>query len=332
MWALKNHTRYAAERAWVRDRDGAYQLVVAVRASFVIGSEGDLALANEQPAPRAAPEFEADPASSSLKHEAELGPLTPTSDVVLRANAHAKQPSEHVAVSLRVGALHKQLIVHGERTYGADGATLSRAAPFVTRPIRYEHAYGGSDPLDQTPGRRATERHNPVGRGFALDPRSRAGTLAPAIEYADGMDAASRGPAGFGPIASHWSPRCELAGSYDEVWQRERRPLLPLDYDPRFAMAAPFDQQLPSYLAGGEAVALEGMTPDGALRFLLPTVRLTFESRFGSVRAPHDGHLVSITIEPEERRLGLLFKSTLRVAARRVEQLDQTLVEERITT
>jgi hypothetical protein len=330
MWALDNRTPYAAERAWLRDREGAYHFIVAVRASFALGSDGAVTLAPAQPPPCCAPEYEGEPELSSLARELDLGPLKPTTEVLLRAHAHA--PDERaracVAVSLRVGALHKQLLVHGERHYRDDGFALTEAQPFVRREIRYELAFGGSDPSDQTPGRRAGDKRNPVGRGFALDPRTRAGQRAPSVTYLDG-ELERRGPAGFGPIASHWSPRRELAGRFDAAWHETQRPLLPLDYDPRFALAAPSDQQLPDYLVGGEPVELCGMTREGTLRFVLPVVDLTFVSRFRSGQTEHAGRLVTVSIEPEDGRLSLVLQTSLRVASRQVEQLDEVVIAER---
>jgi hypothetical protein len=329
MWALNNRTPYGAERCWLRDSRGAYHFVVAVRVSFALDAAGKLELADEQLAPRSAPEFEGDPGLSSLKYESDLGAMPPTTEVVVRAHAHAPrhQATERVPVSLRVGAVYKQLLVHGERRYRADGLTLTEPAPFVSAPIRYEHAYGGSDSGDSTPGRRGAYPRNPVGCGYAIDPRTRAGALAHTIEYPVG-DPAVRGPAGFGPIAAHWSPRRERAGTFDDAWHTAQRPLLPLDYDPGFALAAPEDQQLPDYLVGAERVELLGMSPEGALGFTLPSLALLFSTRIGLNLEQRRARLVSVSVEPEERRLGLLYKSALRVPARDVERLDEVTIEE----
>jgi len=48
MWAVENHTPYAVERTWGRDKDGVHEWIVAVKATFNIKSDGNLLLADEQ--------------------------------------------------------------------------------------------------------------------------------------------------------------------------------------------------------------------------------------------------------------------------------------------
>jgi hypothetical protein len=45
MWAVDNKTPYGADRAWIRDKAGAHQWLVAVKATFDIGEQGPRALA-----------------------------------------------------------------------------------------------------------------------------------------------------------------------------------------------------------------------------------------------------------------------------------------------
>ena len=61
MWALKNHTPYAAERNWTRDKRGVHQWIVAVKATFAIATDGKLSLLDEQPPPVLAPEYHGEP-------------------------------------------------------------------------------------------------------------------------------------------------------------------------------------------------------------------------------------------------------------------------------
>jgi hypothetical protein len=150
-----------------------------------------------------------------------------------------------------------------------------------------------------------------------------ADTPAHAIEYASGNPASS-GPAGFGPIDPAWLPRRALAGTYDERWDRTKKPLLPDDFDPAYALSSPTDQRLPQLLIGGERIELLNMTPDGKLTFELPRVSLEFTSVFGRRREPHPAQLATVLVEPEDQRLSLVWQSTLRVAAPEVDYLDST--------
>ena len=76
-------------------------------------------------------------------------------------------------------------------------------------------------------------------------------------------------PIGFGPIAQHWQARVSLAGTYDEAWEKSRRPLPPADFSPAFFNVAPADQQLDGYVPG-EEVRLVNMTTASQDRFRLP--------------------------------------------------------------
>ena len=51
-------------------------------------------------------------------------------------------------------------------------------------------------------------------------------------------------PAGFGVVGRAWAPRLALAGNYDAVWQAERWPGLPYDFDFAYWNGAPSDQQI----------------------------------------------------------------------------------------
>jgi hypothetical protein len=123
-------------------------------------------------------------------------------------------------------------------------------------------------------------------------------------------------------------PRRGLAGTYDQRWSQSKKPLLPDDYDPRFAMCAPADQQLAQPLVGGERVALTNLTREGSLAFELPRIALAFSSRFGRRREEHGPRLATVLIEPEERRLSLVWQSALRVSSAQADYLDETEIVE----
>ena len=72
MWALDNRTAYAAERNWIRDKNGVHHWLVAVKATFDVGPGGQLKLADEQPPPLLEPEYRGEPGSSSLRLRPEV--------------------------------------------------------------------------------------------------------------------------------------------------------------------------------------------------------------------------------------------------------------------
>ncbi len=333
MWQIDDQTAYAAERNWIRDAKGCHHWLVAVRATFDIDPRGSLSLADEQLPPVLAPEHFGEPGESSLRYDSDLLAIKPNTDVLLHGSAHAPggRPAKTVRVVLRVGPVEKQLLVHGERVYyeGVTGLTTTAPEPFVTRSIRYELAFGGGDTSDPDPSRHDIDERNPVGRGYARRRASLINTPAYSVEY-HSSNPATRGPAGFGPIAPGWLPRRPLAGTYDAAWVRSKKPLLPDDYDPAFALCSPVDQRPPSWLQGGEQVGLLNLCPEGTLAFALPRITLELRSFFGRRATPHGPtRLVTVLLEPDDRRLSLVWQSSLPVAAPDVEHLDCTQVVER---
>lgn len=330
MWTLFNGTPYTADRNWTRDKDGVHRWIVAVKATFDLAADGRLTLADEQRPPVLAPEYFGNPGKSSLRYDSDLLAPKPATDLLLVASAHAPggRATQTVPVSLRVGSLQKQLLVHGDRVYRS-GLKTSSPKPFITRPIRYELAFGGSDLSDPDPRNQRMDERNPIGRGVVMRSGQLADQPAHAVEYTGG-DPASSGPAGFGPIDPAWLPRRALAGTYDERWARTKKPLLPDDYDPAYALSSPVDQRVSQSLVGGERVELINMTPEGRLLFELPRMTFEFTSVFGRRREPHGPpRLATVLVEPDERRLSLVWQSTLRVPAPEADYLDGTEIEER---
>lgn len=329
MWLLRNQTRYAAERNWVRDERGLHWYLIAVRGTYLIEEGGRLALADEQLPPVLAPEYAGAPGESSLRFESDLLERKPGTDVLVLGSAHAprgrRAPS--VLVSLRVGGgLEKQLVVHGRRVYTSSvrGLATTTPQPFSKQAIEYEMAFGGRDLSDPDPRRHTIDERNPIGRGFPPTAARWKDELAHCIEYPNG----AQGPAGFGPIDRAWLPRRALAGTFDEQWVESRRPLLPEDYDPRFGMCAPADQQFAKPLVGGEPVQVVNMTADGPLTFELPKVSLRFSTIIRGKKQEHGAQISSVTIEPSERRLSVSWQTAMKVGLADVDFLSTTDVTE----
>jgi hypothetical protein len=333
MWALNNKTPYAAERTWIRDRTGAHHWVVAVKATFDIRPDGKLSLADQQTPLLLAPEFWGEPGASSVRFEADVVPPKPTTDILVEGTAHSPdgRPTTKLPVSLRIADVEKTIVVHGPRVYyrGADGRlTTSASAPFTTRPIRYEDAYGGSDFTDPDPRRQKIDTRNPVGKGVAADPGRLINQPAHSVEYPDG-DLEKRGPAGFSPIASFWSPRLECAGTYDKKWEEKKKPLLPDDYDENFLLCAPRNQRPTRHLRGEEPAALVNLRPEGTLRFRLPRIFLTFSTRFGRRKEEHRSRLGTVLIEPDAKQVKLVWQTSLMVRPNDSDYLDETRIDEK---
>jgi hypothetical protein len=329
MWQLDNLTPFAAERGWVRDRDGAEVWLVAVKCTFDINPDGSLEVASRQPPVLAVPEYHGEPGRSSIKYEADLIRTKTTTDVLVVGHAYAPhgRAVTHIDAGVCVGPLRKLLRVTGDRYWGVLGPTSPE--PFVTMPLVYERAFGGADARSAHP-ERDWDWRNPVGTGFAVSRDTATGRRLPNIEYPDDRVNGWRDrprPAGLGAIAGHWQPRAGLAGTYDDNWMKHRQPLVPEDFDDRFYQCAPADQQAPAPLHGGEPVVLYHLTPDGDLRFLLPRVFLGFDTRFsGGGREVHkERRLHTVILEPDYPRVSLVWQSALRCHFK-VHKLERTIV------
>ncbi len=333
MWTLKNNTPYPADRNWTRDKDGRHVWLVAVKATFEISASGNPTGARRRAgASSARAEHFGDPATTAVKYESDLLAVKPGTDVILNATAYAigGKPVPTVDVLFRMEGMSKHLTVHGERSYfmGVVGITTTPPRPFTTCAIRYEEAFGGSDFEDSDPAQQRMDMRNPVGKGVAATTASLVHKPAHRIEYPSG-EASSAGPAGFGAIASYWSPRAELGGTYDASWVKRKKPLLPDDFDVRHSLCSPADQRPKEWLRGGELVELLNMTPEGGLRFRLPQLSFAYRTRFGARTEEHRGHLATALIEPDKRRVIVTYQTSLRVGRKDVAYLDETTIDEK---
>jgi hypothetical protein len=332
MWALDNRTPYEAERGWVLDVDAAKHWVVVVKATFDIRPDGSLVLADDPAPPLHVPLYFGEDGSSSLRYEADVtGPKVAT-DVLVNGSAHAPagKPTTRVNVALQLGKRRKIIEVQGDREHVRDvyGQVVpSPPMPFVTMPIVYERAFGGFDQSDPKPSRQRMDPRNPVGKGMAAKAKSLLGTPVANLSF-PGQNLRTSGPAGFGPVASHWSPRRELAGTYDARWVQDRKPLLPKDFDPRFHQCAPLDQQLTPHLRGGELFELVNLTPGGVLRFELPKIYLALTTHFGFQTKEHRTKLVTVIVEPDAPRVIMVWQSVL-PCHHLVDVLDKTVVRQK---
>ena len=329
MWHVENQTPFAAERAWVRDRNGAEVWLVAVKCTFEIGPDGSTRPAGDQPAVLRIPEYTGAPGNSSMRFDSDLVLTKTTTDVTIAGHAYAPggKPTREMDVGFRVGGVQKVLRVVGDRKWRRAGMTSPEH--FVKMPLVYERAFGGVDRKSTSP-ERDWDWRNPVGTGFAVSGDHLADVTVPNLEYPDepirSWNDRPR-PAGFGPVSSHWQPRVAFAGTYDERWVAERLPLVPNDFDDRFFQCAPVDQQTPTFLRGGEQFTLFGVRPNGELRFVLPKVFLGFETLFydGSTEIHKERKLHSVIIDADRPSVSLVWHTAL-ACHFKVQKLRRTIV------
>jgi hypothetical protein len=329
MWQVDNRTPFAAERGWVRDRDGAEIWLVAVKATFDILADGSTQVSKEQPPVLRLPEHHGEPGKSSIKYDGDLMLTKKTTDVIVVGHACAPEGMTvtHADVGFKVGPIQKLLRVFGDRTWNAVGHTDPE--PFERIPLVYERAFGGVDAKSKTP-EKDWDWRNPVGTGYAISSRNATGLKLPNIEDPKKLISSwddKPAPAGFGAIECHWQPRAGFAGTYDDHWMKTRQPLLAEDLDDRYFQCAPADQQAPQFLLGGEPVILHNLHPRGRLQFTLPRLHLGFETRFydGSRELHQNRRLHSVILEPDFPRVSLVWHSALPCHFK-VQKLERTIV------
>jgi hypothetical protein len=334
MWVVDNQTPFAAERAWVRDINGAEVWLVAVRGTFDILPDGSTIPAAEQEPVVLAPEFSGDPLASALLNDTDLPHLKHATDVLITGHAHAPggKPARQVLVGLRLGSIKKVLQVTGDRFWRASltgGVSISEPEPFTVMPMVYERSFGGRDLFGDDPEQHDWDARNPAGRGFARRADHLLDKPVPNVEYPSALLTGwkQRPPvAGFGPIAGHWKPRTDYTGTYDDAWEKKRQPLLPFDFDERYYQCAPHDQQVPGFVRGGETVDLRNVTPDGHLSFRLPRLSLAFTTYFDDgTSVDHRAAIHTVNIKPDLREVVVVWHTHLS-CHHKVLKLDRTSV------
>ncbi len=300
-----NLTPFSVSSFGVLDSHAQQFDVLVLSARFEAPPEGNTMLADLQSPVREQDMYNGEPGLSSVRYEGESATEKQFVDVVINGRAYAPSGKsvKQVTVGLRIADINKQLLVVGDR-FRSKG--LSSPMPFTSMPILYERAFGGTTS-------RGCYSWNPIGIGYkgARSKQPKIETELPNILHG-GSNLKSQEPAGFGVLARSWRSRICFAGTYDEVWQKEQYPLLPLDFDPRFYQIAPTDQQS-KIIHGGELVEIRNMTPEGLWRFKLPhldvPVRLLYPN-YGDIAALR---LDTVMIEPAGYRVTMIARAKIPV-------------------
>ncbi|KFA91018.1 hypothetical protein Q664_24465 [Archangium violaceum Cb vi76] len=312
---IENETPFVFELMGMADEEGRPLLLLLVKATYSIG---DTKL---EPAPEQVPvkwggEPWGTPGESSDKYEPECAFIKPATDVVLIGHAYTAKATTETWVTMQVGPLKKSLRVVGERTWfrSMGRVAMTKPLPFERMPLTWERAFGGWDRSAPDPKKHSFEPRNPVGTGFRVSPHSFEEELRlpnledpehPLREFGQKVP-----PAGFGFTSPHWQPRAAYAGTYDEAWDKTRKPLLPKDFDRRFFNAAPPGLVAPGYLKGNEPVILTNVSPRGPLTFRLPAQpapTVTVE-RASAEDATPDMHLDTVILDTDAHQVLLLWR------------------------
>lgn len=317
---LLNATKMQAGYTLGMKPEGRELLVVVVKGTFTIPPHGkDATLVETQEPLIMADTFSGEPGRSAPVYESDFAPHKPKCDVLLNGSCYASsgKSASRVPVSLQVGSWSKSFQVVGDRVWKKRlfFVTATRPMPFTVMPISYDKAFGGEDRTHKKTAKQKTFLANPVGIGFhdQLKGRLINGTPLPNTEELTHPVKHPRKPyrpMAFGPIGRNWQPRPALAGTYDQRWIDQVFPFLPADFNDAYYQAAPLDQQT-IYLRGGEEVRLVNLTPDGQIRFRLPSMEMpvVFFPRDGE---KHETQAVidTLIVEPDRGRFMIVWRSS----------------------
>lgn len=276
---LINATRMVAGFNMGLEPSGRELLVIVIKGTFTLPKTGEpVRLADKQLPLIMADTFTGEPGFSSPVHEIDFAPRKQSCDVLLLGSAHAPEGRQvtRMRVGLRVASMEKSFDVIGDRVWqaGLTGISASVPQPFSTMPISYDLAFGGADRYSDDESEHDAYLPNPVGRGWHKHLKNAwvDGTPLPNTEELGNAVNSPRDkckPMSLGPVGRGWPQRARFAGTYDDKWLAEVFPFLPKDFDERYYLAAPEDQQVP-VPKGPMNVVLNGFTSDGSRHFVLP--------------------------------------------------------------
>lgn len=347
-----NLTPFEGGMFLVPDPEGATSLVVVAKATYRIQpgrapraahESLGLALADEQEAICAAPVHSGEPGASSLRRESEVVIEKANADVVLLGHAHPERARDtSVDVTLRVGPLRKTVRAYGARFYrrGIGAPSISSPQPLDRVALSFERAFGGWDRRDEDPSKHRCDPRNPVGAGFvhltpAQGPAMFAGLdglVLPSLEdpahpIRDVHDRPA--PAAFGFVSQDWTPRRELAGTFDEAWRASRFPLAPADFSKQHHNAAPLDQQLRE-IPPGAPVEVHNVSAGGPLTFELPRLALEAVALVDRERRAASMTMDTLIIDSDAMRVHAVLRAAFRVH-RQVHDIEWAKVQDRKT-
>ncbi len=313
-----NKSPFQVKTMLLQDLNGRDQVVVAVKATFDIGENGVLSIAQEQVEVLMQDEFAGEPGSSSIIRECEATLPKLTTDVIVNGHVFGGPGIKQLDAGIRVGNLRNVCRVFGERNWikKTGGASLSDPKPFEQVSLTYENSFGGFDTSNEKPELHESESRNPIGCGFVAN-KSKLPIEAirvPSIEDPGQLISSLTDrpcPVGFGFLAPLWQPRFSFAGTYDQQWQDERAPLLPEDFDHRFYNSANPKLISDSYFQGTETIQLINLGKNRKLQFQLPGIVLDIVNvSRSSRRSILEPKLNTVVIEADEPRVTLLWKAT----------------------
>lgn len=275
---IVNETAFTVAPMFWEDLQGQAKLTVIVKATFEIKTGKPITAEEQLPIFTTDDNYGGDPIAS-VRFESDMVPFKPLADVVLvgRAYAPGGRPVTKLDVMMRVGRFQKTIRVFGDRKWRFPSKltlipAISYPEPFVTMDLTCERAFGG---IDEAAAKYCKENLN--GKGFIgkKSKKSINGKPLPNLENPNNLIRSWKShprPAGFGFFGRGGMPRLRYAGTYDEKYEKERAPALPLDFSYAIFNGAHPDLQVRGYLRGDEVVELKNLSREPTMQFQLPGI------------------------------------------------------------
>lgn len=333
-----SESRPGSERIIQAEVGGRRSVGVLLKRTYLMLPQGRMALADEgaqEPLYDAEVPYEKlpSPLVSPVCYGNDLLAFKQHTDVIVQGSGYTYHPRViETQVSVRIGTVKREIRVVGNRwgEWGPSGPAFSEPAPFLSLPIRYDHAYGGLDAialecsglpvLDLAGGAPwLTPYHyprNPGGKGYILnlDRLSFEGLAIPNLEYLDDRLTPERlavfSAGGWReaplPAAMDWQP------SY--CFPRSAKPV-PDDAEPsvEFAQAASQGFTLP-WLRLDDEIELTNLHPSSpvircALPAEAPRVLLSLPGKQVSLQP----HLNTVVLRPGKREIVIVWLASTTV-------------------
>jgi uncharacterized protein YjbI with pentapeptide repeats/pSer/pThr/pTyr-binding forkhead associated (FHA) protein len=304
-----------------------HSLTLIVKGTFQLRPGEPATLADDQAYPCGdEPYCGDDSGDGPPRYESDFAFFKPRGDVLLVGHCHAAggQPVKRLPVELRVGTVGRSLEVCGVRFWQPNGSTVqaSEPEPFTKLELRYEHSFGG-------PGYAA----NPVGLGHRGEVQVETDAPWPLPRIEDPRQpiqspGAAAEAAGFGPEGKWYGRRRSQLGTYDLVWQQERWPWFPADFDWQYFNAAPRELQVDGFLRGDERLLLRHLHPIHAeYESRLPGVRVRcFVNPLGREFHEVAMQLDTLWVDADGERLVLVWRGHTTVASEECEDIRHVLI------
>lgn len=309
-----NRTSHPAALGFAQNADGRDVAVALLKATWRFSPRGGVPVEvdeNQAIPIFLADRFGGDPAEYPLQFASDLTCNKRGTDVAIVGHAYGFGLRE-TSAGFRIGTIQKTVRVHGRRSVARvmHRFAVGQAQHFDKVSIGYENAYGGK--WQAADGKLLPFPTNPVGKGAHCPEQ---GGEAPNLEAPNrpylGPSQTGSEPAALGFVPAGWQQRSRFAGTFDQDWMTNRRPLLPKDFDLRFHNTVAQEQVLQAGLHGGEEMFLLGLHPQAKqIRLTIPRFSCTadFVAQSGSHRIPMVAD--TLLVVPDEEKLAITFRAS----------------------